>query len=164
MSAEPNMLTELSNQLVQAVNKAGEATVLVNARRRLPASGIAYTADLVLTADHVIDRDEDLSVMLADGSLIPVTIAGRDPGSDLALLRLEQSSLKPAERASQEAQVGQLVLALGRPSQEGIQASMGIVSAIGGPVRTGGGGLLERYLRTDVVPFPGLSGGPLIDT
>jgi S1-C subfamily serine protease len=79
-------------------------------------------------------------------------------------LRLEKSSLTPAEKATQEAQVGQLVLALGRPSQEGVEASLGIVSAIGGPVRTGSGGLLERYLRTDVIPFPGFSGGPLIDS
>jgi S1-C subfamily serine protease len=60
--------------------------------------------------------------------------------------------------------VGQLALALGRPTQEGIQASLGIVSAIGGPVRTGRGGLLDRYLRTDAIPYPGFSGGPLVDT
>jgi S1-C subfamily serine protease len=56
------------------------------------------------------------------------------------------------------------VLALGRPTGDGIQASLGIVSAIGGPVRTGGGGLLDRYLRTDATPYPGFSGGPLVDT
>jgi S1-C subfamily serine protease len=60
--------------------------------------------------------------------------------------------------------VGQVVIALGRPSLEGIEASLGIISAVGGPVRTGRGGLLERYLRTDAIPFPGFSGGPLIDT
>ncbi len=70
----------------------------------------------------------------------------------------------PAEIAPQEARVGQLVLALGRPSPEGIQASLGVVSAIGGPVRTAHGGLLERYLRTDATPYPGFSGGPLVDT
>jgi len=164
MAGESNVLTVLSDQMVQAVAKASDSTVLVNARRRLPASGIAYTSELILTADHVVERDEDLSIMLADGTLLPATIAGRDPGNDLALLRLEKPGLKEAEKASQEARVGQLVLALGRPGQEGIEASMGIVSAIGGPVRTGGGGLLERYLRTDVIPFPGFSGGPLIDT
>jgi S1-C subfamily serine protease len=79
-------------------------------------------------------------------------------------LRLEQPVASPAEAASQEARVGQLVLALGRPTPEGIQASLGVVSAIGGPVRTGHGGLLERYLRTDATPYPGFSGGPLVDT
>lgn len=164
MASESNLLSDLSDLMVQAVEKAGESTVLVNARRRFPASGIAYAADLILTADHVVERDEDLSVMLASGTSLAASIAGRDPGNDLALLRLESASLKPAEKASQEARVGEIVLALGRPSQEGIEASFGVVSAIGGPVRTGSGGLLERYLRTDVVPFPGFSGGPLINT
>jgi S1-C subfamily serine protease len=95
-------------------------------------------------------------------------IAGRDPGNDLALLRLENPQLSgegpaPAEIASEPARVGQLALALGRPSQEGIQASLGIVSALGGPVRTGRGILLEKYIRTDAIPYPGFSGGPLVD-
>jgi S1-C subfamily serine protease len=91
-------------------------------------------------------------------------VAGRDPGSDLALLRLEQAVAAVAQVAQQEARVGQLVLALGRPTPDGIQASLGVVSAAGGPVRTGGGGLLERYLRTDAIPYPGFSGGPLVDS
>jgi S1-C subfamily serine protease len=159
-----NSLSALSDSLIEAVEKAGESTVLVNGRHRMPASGIVYAADLVLTADHVVERDEDISVTLANGMNINASIAGRDPGNDLALLRLEKATTTPAEKASQDARVGQLVIALGRPGIEGIEASMGIVSAIGGPVRTGRGGLLERYLRTDAVPFPGFSGGPLIDT
>ena len=159
-----NALSGFSDSLVEAVTKAGESTVTVNGRNRMPASGIVYAADLILTADHVVERDEDVSVTLANGMNISASIAGRDPGNDLALLRLEKTSLTPAQKANQDARVGQVVLALGRPSQEGIEASLGIVSAIGGPVRTGRGGLLERYLRTDAVPFPGFSGGPLIDT
>ncbi len=164
MATDLNPLTVFSDSLVQAVAKAGNSTVLVNGRHRLPASGIAYAADLVLTADHVVERDEDLSVMLPNGETISVTIAGRDPGNDLALLRLEEASLTPAEQAAQEAKVGQVVIALGRPSQDGVEASLGIISAVGGPARTGRGGLLERYLRTDAIPFPGFSGGPLADT
>ncbi len=164
MSSETNLLSTLSDQLAQAVARAGESTVQVNGRRRMPASGIAYTEDLILTADHVVERDEDLSVMLPNGASIPASIAGRAPGNDLALLRLEKSSATPAEKVIKETQVGEIVVALGRPSQDGIEASLGIVCAIGGPARTSRGGLLERYLRTDATPFPGFSGGPLIDT
>jgi S1-C subfamily serine protease len=162
-----NILVELSNAFAAAVETAGKSTVLVNARKRLPATGIAYTADLVLTADHVVERDEDISVTLFDGTEIPARLAGRDPGNDLALLRLDISTgsmtspLTPASPAS-EAKIGQLVLALGRPSTEGIEASLGVVSAVGGPVRTPRG-LIERYLRTDTTPYPGFSGGPLVD-
>ncbi len=159
-----NPLSAFSDSLVEAVAKASESTVTVNGRHRMPASGIVYATDLVLTADHVVERDEDISVTHANGTNVTASIAGRDPGNDLALLRLEKASITPAEKASQDARVGQVVIALGRPSLEGIEASLGIVSAIGGPVRTGRGGLLERYLRTDAIPFPGFSGGPLIDT
>ncbi len=164
MSNKSNPLTALSDAMTEAVAKAGAATVLVNARRRFPASGIAFTPDLILTADHVVERDEDISVMLPDGSQVKATIAGRDPGNDLALLRLDRPVALSAEPASQDPRVGQIALSLGRPTQEGIQASLGIVSAIGGPVRTGRGGLLDRYLRTDAIPYPGFSGGPLVDT
>jgi S1-C subfamily serine protease len=149
--------------MAEAVAKAGASTVLVDARRRMPASGIAYAAELILTADHVVERDDDLRILLPDGEQMPVSLAGRDPGSDLALLRLERAVLVPAQPATQEARVGQLALALGRPNEEGIQASLGVVSAVGGPVRTRRSSLLDRYLRTDTIPYPGFSGGPLID-
>lgn len=163
MSSESNPFTALSEAMVAAVDKAGSATVAVNARRRLPASGVLYTGHLVLTADHVIEREDDISVTLPDGNTVPVSIAGRDPSSDLALLRLGTPVESVAEKAAVPAKVGQLVLALGRPGSDGIQASLGVISAIGGPVRTGRGGLLEQYLRTDAIPYPGFSGGPLVD-
>jgi len=159
-----NLLSALSESMANAVEKAGAATVLVDGRRRMPASGIAFAADLVLTADHVIEREEDIPVGLPDGSQLAARLAGRDPGSDLAVLRLPSAVAAVAETAPQEARIGQLVLALGRPTPEGIQASLGVISAVGGPVRTGRGGLLERYLRTDAIPYPGFSGGPLVDT
>jgi S1-C subfamily serine protease len=163
MVIENNLLIELSDAMAGAVSRAGAATVTVNARRRMPASGIGFASDLVLTADHVVERDEDIRVILPDGSEMDATVAGRDPGSDLALLRLSQPGIVVAEKAGNEARVGQIVLALGRPSQSGIEASLGVVSAVNGPARTGRGGLLEQYLRTDTIPYPGFSGGPLID-
>lgn len=159
-----NPLVELSEAMAHAVEKAAASIVSVDARRRLPASGIAYSPKLVLTADHVVEREDEIHILLPDGSTVSATLAGRDPGSDLALLRITDGSLVPAEAALEPARVGQLALALGRPSSEGIQASLGVVSAISGPARTGRGGLLESYLRSDTTPYPGFSGGALIDT
>ncbi len=164
MATENNPLVALSNAMAEAVERASAFTVLVDARRRMPASGIAYAANLVLTADHIIEHEDEIQVQLPDGSQASASLAGRDSGNDLALLRLKNSGLIPAEPALQPARVGQLALAVGRPTGEGIQASLGVVSAIGGPVRTGQGGLLEQYLRTDTVSYPGFSGGPLIDS
>ncbi|MEW6240151.1 MAG: trypsin-like peptidase domain-containing protein [Chloroflexota bacterium] len=156
-------LSAFSDGLAAAVEAASASTLLVDARRRYPASGIAYAADLVLTADHVVTRDEDIRVGLPDGKRVAANVAGRDPGSDLALLRLSEKALTPANTAKDPARVGQIVLALGRPSDAGVQASFGIVTAIGGPARTARGGLLEQYLQTEATPYPGFSGGPLIN-
>ena len=149
--------------MTAAVEKAGASTVSVDARKRYPASGIAYAEDLVLTADHVVTREENLKIMLPDGRSVAATIAGRDPGSDLAVLRLAEKALSPAQ-TSDDIKVGQLVLALGRPGSEGMQASWGIVTSINGPARTFRGGMLDEFVRSETTPYPGFSGGPLINT
>jgi S1-C subfamily serine protease len=157
-----NALKDLSDSLSAAVESASSYTLLVDARRRYPASGIAYAPDLVLTADHVVTREDDLHVGLPDGKSLPATLAGRDPGSDLAVLRLAEKALQPAKPAA-TAKVGQVALALGRPSAAGVQASFGIITAINGPARTWRGGLLDQFYQTETVPYPGFSGGPLVD-
>ena len=156
-------LTEFSEGLSAAVEKAGMSTILVDARKRYPASGIAYAEDLILTADHVVTREDDIKLVLPDGKSLTATIAGRDPGSDLTLLRLAEKALTPAI-TSDVVKVGQLVLALGRPNSAGMQASWGIVTSISGPTRTFRGGLLDEYILTETTPYPGFSGGPLINT
>jgi S1-C subfamily serine protease len=157
-----NVLVELSDALADAAEKAGKSTVLVNARRRMPASGIVYASDLVLTADHIVEREEDIKVTLADGTEITAKLAGRDGDSDLAVLKLERAVNNIAEVTKTPARLGQIALVLGRPTTDGIEASLGTVSAIGGPIRTGRGGMLERYIRTDSISYPGFSGGPLV--
>ncbi|MDX1436657.1 MAG: trypsin-like peptidase domain-containing protein [Anaerolineales bacterium] len=161
--SEETTLTTLSQSMADAVDKAAASTVMVDGRERFPASGIVYAADLILTANHVLERNENVTVFLPDGAELAASVAGRDPGNDLALLRLENATVELPELADGPGRVGQLVMALGRPTLEGIQASLGIVSAVGGPVRTHRGGLLEGHIRTDAIPYPGFSGGPLMD-
>jgi S1-C subfamily serine protease len=157
-----NILVELSNSMATATEKAAASTLLVNGRRRMPASGIAFAPDLVLTADHVVEQEDGITVLLPNGTQAFAKLAGRDPGSDLAVLRLDgKEHVTPAEPGMQ-ARVGQLVLALGRPTDAGIEASLGVVSAMGGPLRTPHGSI-DRYIRTDATPYPGFSGGPLVD-
>jgi S1-C subfamily serine protease len=156
------VLVELSDALADAAELAGKSTVLVNARRRMPASGIVITPDLVLTAEHVIEKNEDITVVLGDGTDVSAKVAGRDAGTDLAVLKLGRSVETMAEVTKSPARLGQIALALARPSRDGIEASLGTVSAIGGPIQTGRGGMLERYYRTDSISYPGFSGGPLV--
>jgi S1-C subfamily serine protease len=160
---ETRVLRLLSNQMADAVERVGVSLVLVNGRQRQPASGVVYAEDLILTADHVLEREEDLTVQTHDARTLAAQFVGRDSSTDLAVLRVAELGLSAAVAAADPARVGQLVLAVGRSSGEGPMASAGIVSAIGGPLRTGRGTVLERYIRTDATPYPGFSGGPLID-
>src|ERR1700704_6419372 len=94
-------LTDISNQLADAVQAAGAWTVRVQARRGPPASGIALAADLILTADHVVDpsREESIRIGLPDGSEVGGSVVGRDPATDLAILRIASGALTPAKAA-----------------------------------------------------------------
>ena len=154
----------LSNELAGMVEAAGPAVVRVEGRRRLPASGIVWSDDgIVVTAHHVVERDDRIGVGLADGKQVDAELVGRDPTTDLAVLRVEGAQPSSATSAqADDLSVGHLVLALGRPGRT-VQATLGIVSALGTSWRTAAGGTIDRYLQTDVVMYPGFSGGPLVD-
>ena len=157
-------LTALSEAMADAVARVGSSIVRVHGRRRHPGSGVVYAADLVLTAGHVLEREEDLSVDTADGRTLAARFLGRDHSTDLAVLRVDGLGVEPATPAGGEARVGQISLAVASPGRgEGPRATMGIVSSVGGPIRTRRGPRLERYIQTDASPYPGLSGGPLVD-
>src|ERR1700736_2599212 len=112
-------LSNLSAQLADAVQAAGAWTVRVQARRGPAASGIALAADLVLTADHVVDpsREDSIKIGLPDGSEVGATVVGRDPATDLAILKLASGSLTPAKTAQAEPRTGALALVVGRPGR-----------------------------------------------
>lgn len=155
-----NSLTELSDQLAGAVETAAKALVTVKGRARQSATGVVYAPGLVLTANHVLERDEDLGIGDPGGTSRAAQLVGRDPATDLAVLRVAGLDVPAASPAAGAARTGQLVLAIGRP---GPMASLGIVSFVGGPLRTGRGLTLEQFIRTDATPYPGFSGGPLVD-
>jgi S1-C subfamily serine protease len=155
---------DFSNAVADAVEQAAKVTVLVNARRRYPLSGVLIGADQVLTASHGVEREEDIQVGLADGRDVAATLLGRDRGTDLAVLRLsEPAGGAAAQPAAAPARVGHIVVAIGRPMPGGVQASLGMITGLGRAVRTQNGGRLDQVLVTDAVPYPGFSGGPLID-
>jgi S1-C subfamily serine protease len=160
-----SLLANVSDELAGAVERAGAAVVTVDGRRRHPASGIVWNADgLVVTANHVVERDEELEIGLPDGRNAAAELVGRDPGSDLAVLRVSASDIAPLSRSTVEPRVGHIALAIARPGRSGVMASLGVVSAVGGPLRFRGGASLDRYVQADVAMLPGFSGGPLVDS
>lgn len=158
------VLAGLSDDLAGAVERAGRAVVAVRARRNVAAGGIIWRQGVVVTADHVIEHEDDITVMLADGREVKGTLAGRDPGTDLAVLRVDATDLPTAEVGDSAAlRAGHLVLAVARPGGSGLAASIGIVSAVGGSFRTWRGGQIDALIRADLTLYPGFSGGPLVD-
>lgn len=170
-------ISTLSDDLASAIESAGPGVVRVEATRRLGACGLAtgfvWSPDgVIVTAHHVVERDDNIKVGLADdpASSVSATLVGRDPTSDIAVLRTDARDLTPLSWADQRVpandisiagyaefpdniRVGHIVFALGRPSKN-VQANLGIVGAFG---------FAGRYLVTDVVMDPGFSGGPLVD-
>lgn len=121
------LLEQLSNEMADLVDGAAESVLRVDARRRLPATGIAWSDSLILTAHHVVEFEDGISVGLADGGQVDAALIGRDPRIDLALLQVD-AKLKPATwLAGEDPRVGQLALALGRPRRD-IRASLGVVT------------------------------------
>jgi S1-C subfamily serine protease len=158
-----NNFLQVSEGMAEVIQAASIGVVRVEGRRRLPATGIVWSKDgLVITASHVVHKDEGINVGLPNGESVAAQLVGRDQSTDIALLRLEANNLEPISRPSEGTKsVGNLVLALGRPGKN-IQATLGIISALSGSWRTQRGGQIDGYLQTDVLMYPGFSGGPLI--
>jgi S1-C subfamily serine protease len=155
-------LSTFSSELADVIARTSGFVVSVDARHRRPGSGIIIGSDLVVTADHVLEREDALTVRL-DGRRLPATIAGRDPASDIAVLRV--AGLGGSEPArGDDARVGQLVVSVSRTASGGVSAGAGIINAIGGPLRTGRGVTLAQVMRTDAAARPGTSGGAIVDT
>jgi len=154
-------LSDLSRDIADLVGRLGPSVVRVDARGGRPASGIIWADNLILTADHVLEQEDTVQVTGATAT-VKATIAGRDPGTDLALLRAEGLNGVPAPRGrSTDIRVGQVVLAIGQPGE--LQVTVGIVSGLSGAFRSWRGGQAERLIQTTAELLPGFSGGPLVD-
>ncbi len=156
------ILETLSADLAGAAETAARSTVAVHARRRIPASGILWRPGLVVATHHTVHKDDDVRVTMEGGATARGTVVGRDPGTDLVVLRLDQEAGTPATVAREALRVGQLALAVGRPG-DAITAALGVVSAVGPAWRTWHGGEIDQFVRVDVSVYDGFSGGPLVD-
>lgn len=158
-----NELAALSSQLAGVVERAGQAVAAVHARPRFSSSGVFWRPGIIVTVDHAIRTEEEITVTLPDGADVPATLAGRDPGSDLAVLRVNAPNVMATVRAGSVPAPGNIVLTIGRSHDSGVNATMGIVSAVSGLWRSWRGGRLDHYIRLDLTLYPASSGGAVID-
>jgi S1-C subfamily serine protease len=161
MSAD---LSTLSQSLASIIERVAPSIVRIEARRRHGATGIVWSAEgHIVTTHHALENEGSITLGLADGRTAPAELVGRDPSTDLALLKADIPGLTPlAPTPLDGVRVGHLVLAIGRPGRTA-RATLGIVSAFGEGWRTYAGGRIDRYLETDADLPPGFSGGALVD-
>ena len=161
-----NELAAWSEQLAEAVAQAGRHVVSLQNAHSTFAAGILWPQNdsaVVLTADHALHQQELHSVALPDGRFVAANVIGRDSGTDIAVLRLSEAVSAPPLPAPETAwRPGHLALAVGRSSEAGLTASMGIVSVVAGAWRTWRGGQVDQMLRLDLGLYPGASGGLVI--
>jgi len=155
---------QFSESLAGVVAQAGPGIVRISGRRRrVPSSGIVWAEGVVVTAQHVLEWDEDIEIGLADGMTTTAAVVGRDPSTDIAALRLTGPSPAPAAWGdADEVKTGHLALELYRPGPD-IRIILGIIGAVGGPWRTPMGGRIDADLRTDFAIHHGFSGSALVD-
>ena len=159
-----SQLAEFSKEIAQLVDRVAPSVVVVHGRRHIPSSGVHWRKNLIVTVEHALRRDEDITVIDSNGQTLHATLVGRDPGTDIALLKVEGLSLPEVDPGSDGApKVGDVSLVVGRSPNSGPNVSMGILSAVSGPWRTWRGGQLDQYIRLGAEVFPGSSGGAVID-
>jgi S1-C subfamily serine protease len=157
------MLNELSTQMADAVDAVTSSVVQVQGRRR-PASGLVHSDGIVLTTMRAIGSDDGLHIRRPDGTVLDAELVGWDPTTTLGVLRVKDLGLSPVRLSSAPSRVGNLVMAVARSWSNAVTASAGIISVIGGPLRTGRRRAIDQVIRTTAPMHDGFSGGALIDT
>lgn len=161
MSAE---LIELSNALAEATERAAASAVAVHTEARGSSSGVIWRSGVIVTADHALQRDEEIRVTLPDGRVVPAELAGRDPSSDLAVLKCTEAvSSAGAFEAAEALKPGNLALVVGRTRASGPVAALAVVSLVAAERRSWTGGSLAPYIRLDVGLQPTAVGGAAVD-
>jgi S1-C subfamily serine protease len=158
-----SVLSQLSNEFANLIAGAAPSVVQVHGRHR-PGTGIVYADDVVLTTTRSIGREDGLRVVRPDGSAADAELAGWDPATNLAVLRVGGLALPAFTIAPEPPRVGSLALAVARSWSNALTATAGIVSVIGGPLQTGRRRTIDQIIRTSAPMHDGFSGGAFLDS
>jgi S1-C subfamily serine protease len=157
-----NALASLADSTAELVERAARSVVAVHSGGRRPASGIHWRSGIVVTAEEVLEQDENIKLALPGGRLVEASLAGRDPTTDVAVLRFQPDGLPVAATTSAALRAGETVLAVG--SYEGSPlAALGIVALAGGPWHSTRGGTIDNFIRLDLALSPLGEGGALVN-
>jgi S1-C subfamily serine protease len=158
-------LIELSNALAQATDHAAATAVAVHTESRGSSSGVIWRPGIIVTSEHALRRDEEIHVTLPDGRAVPATLVGRDPSTDLAVLKCPDATAAAAQPGDPSSlKPGSLALVVGRTRASGPVAALGVVSLVAPERRTWTGAPLAPYIRLDVSLQPTALGAAVTDS
>lgn len=159
-----SLLLDFSNEIATIVDRVSPSVVAVIGSRRTPSSGVHWRKELIVTVEHALKQDEDITLATSTGEAVQATIVGRDPGTDIALLKADKLTIPEVDAGdSPQPRMGDLSLVVGRSPHGGPNATVGIVSAVSGPWRTWRGGQLDLYVRLSAEVVSGSSGGAVVN-
>ncbi|MBW2103128.1 MAG: trypsin-like peptidase domain-containing protein [Deltaproteobacteria bacterium] len=172
MSADEKINMEVFQKVHPAVVNIATTTLSMNFWLELiprEGQGSGFIIDrkgYILTNNHVVAKAQKITVTMADGRKIPAALVGRDPTSDLAVIRISPDSVRAVARLgdSDDLRVGQKAIAIGNPFGLGHTFTTGTISALNRGIRTRDGGQIEDLIQTDAAINPGNSGGPLLNS
>jgi S1-C subfamily serine protease len=150
------------DDFTKVISQVSDSIVQVHGRRGYPLSGVVWSENIVITTSRAVERDENLKIKLADGNMREVTLVGRDPRTDLAVLKTERQLKAATWKTTESLKVGQWLLRVARPN--GIKATHGILGYLGDAWHTMTGGKIDEAIYTDANTFTGFSGGPVVTT
>jgi S1-C subfamily serine protease len=156
-------IQDFSNALSTAAESAGKSVVAVHGRHRMPSSGTHWQRGIIVTANHTVRVEDEITILIDEKQRATARLVGRDTGTDLAVLKLDTDiDLPVADQGSTDGlRIAQLVIALGRTRRGTLAASAGIIGGVGGEFRTWHGSRLDPHIRLSLELYPGFSGGPL---
>ncbi len=159
----PNSLISLSNDIADLVDRTAASVVAVHGRRRFNSSGIHWQPGVIVTAAHALRVDEGIVVTTGSGEELKAELAGRDAGTDIAVLRVKDLNTPPLTRDNKATyRPGDLAIAVGR-NQQSPNATLGVITSLAGPSDTWRGGKLDQVIRLDLELHPVASGGAVVN-
>src|SRR5579863_902677 len=157
-------LVSLSHELASLVESSAAPVVAVQGRPRFNSSGVHWSPGIVVTAEHTLRQDDDIVVSSGAGDELRAEVAGRDPGTDLAVLRVKDLTIPTAPKSEDSGhRPGNLIVAIGR-NKNSANAAVGVISSLSGPSQTWRGGKLDQVIRLDVALHPVASGSAVVDS
>ena len=162
-SSPTSSLVSLSNELAALVETSAASVVAVHGRPRFNSSGVHWSPEVVITAEHTLRHDDGIVVTTGTGDRLPAEVVGRDPGTDLAVLRVKGLAIPTVSKLEDSAyRPGTLIIAIGR-NKDSANAALGAIGSLAGPSQTWRGGKLDQVIRLDLALHPVASGGAIVD-